>query len=70
MEEVKQEVAGEETQFGTVVMVLELFSFGQCTPRSGSAYLLHEHSFMPDNTSPQAAVSCVSVVCEVEMWDA
>lgn len=58
----KQEAAGEETQFSMGAMcVLELFSYGQCAPRSGSAYLLHVHGLMPDNTSLQAAVSCASV---------
>ncbi len=70
LELVGLKAAGEETQFGMGVMVVrELFPFGQCTPRSGSAYLLHVHSFMPDNTSLQAAVSCLCV-CEVEMWGA
>ena len=38
--------------------------FRSVRPRSGSAYLLHVHICMSDNTSLQPAVSCVSVcVC-------
>lgn len=58
-------IAAEEIHFDMGVMVTPgLFSFGQCTPRCGSAYLLHVHSLMPDNMSLQAAASCVpACVC-------
>lgn len=66
MEEAKQEVAVEETQFDMVVMaMLGLFSFGQCTPRSGSAYLLHVQSLKSDNMSLQAAASCLPMCVSV-----
>lgn len=46
--------------------------FGQCTPRSGSAYLLQVHSLMPDNMMLQAAASCRCVcLCpwfEAKIW--
>lgn len=69
----KQEVWEGKTHSDMGVMVmLGLFSFGQCTPRSGSAYLLHVHSLMPDNIMLQAAASCLCVcVCpwfEAMIW--